>query len=145
VVAARGVTVSAALAWISLAYAERRLAAIERVMARLARYVGATPSAVASGKARPAQVLTGRQALAMLADRRSERMADISRARAELTRWTGDADPQIDGPLPDFVFDPAGLRTGLDRHPMVAMIGARAGQADADVALPRGEAPRFRG
>jgi hypothetical protein len=55
----------------------------------------------------------------------SEREADIGRARAELTRCTCDADPQIDGPLPEFACDPAGFRTGLDRHPMVAMIVAR--------------------
>ncbi|MEO7247503.1 MAG: TolC family protein [Novosphingobium sp.] len=139
VVAASGVEVNAALAWINLAYAEKRLAALDGVTTRLARYVGATPSAVASGKARPAQALAGRQALAMLADRRSERVAEIGRARAELTRWTGDADPQIDGPLPDIAFDPAALRTGLDGHPMVAMVGAQAEQADADVALARAE------
>ena len=139
VVSARNIEVSAALAWINLAYGERRLAALDGVTARLARYVGATPSAVASGKARPAQVLAGRQALAMLADRRSERVAEIGRARAELTRWTGDAEPQIDGPLPDFALDPERLRSSLDRHPMVAMIGAQAGQADADVVLARAE------
>ena len=138
-VTARGVEVGAALAWINLAYAERRLAALDGVTAKLSRYVAATPSALASGKARPAQVLTGRQALAMLADRRSERMAEIGRARAELTRWTGDADPQIEGPLPENTIDPGRLRNGLDRHPMVSMIGAQAGQADADVALARAE------
>ena len=138
-VTARGVEVGAALAWINLAYGERRLAALDGVTGRLAHYVAASPSAVASGKARPAQVLSGRQALAMLADRRSERVAEIGRARAELTRWTGDADPQIDGPLPDFAVDPKRLRNGLDRHPVVAMVGAQAGQADADVALARAE------
>jgi cobalt-zinc-cadmium efflux system outer membrane protein len=135
----RTVEVKAALAWINLAYAQRRLAALDGVTGRLSHYVNATPSAVASGKARPAQTLAGRQALAILADRRSERMADIGRERADLTRWTGDADPQIYGPIPDFSFDPERLRAGLDRHPMVAIVGAQAGQADADVALARAE------
>ena len=134
-VTARGVEVGAALAWINLAYAERRLAALDGVTVRLARYVSTTPSAVASGKARPAQVLAGR----LLADRRSKRLAEIGRACAELTRWTGDADPQIDGPLPDFALDPERLRTGLVSHPMVAMSGAQARQANADVALARAE------
>ena len=138
-VTARSVEVNAAMAWINLAYAQRRLVALDGVTARLSRYVDATPSAVASGRARPAQALSGRQALAMLADKRSERVAEIGRARAELTRWTGDADPQIDGPLPDFKLDPGMLRIGLDRHPVVAMIGAQAGQADADVVLARAE------
>ena len=75
----------------------------------------------------------------MMADTRSERLAEIGRARAELTRWTGDADPQIEGPLPDFALDPERLRSGLDLHPMVKMVGAQAGQADADVVLARAE------
>ena len=138
-VTARSIEVNAALAWINLAYAERRLAALDDVTARLSRYVAATPSAVASGKARPAQVLSGRQALAMLADRRSERVAEIGRARSELTRWTGDPDPQIEGPLPDFTLNPERLRSDLDRHPMVTMLSAQAGQADADVVIARAE------
>ena len=138
-VAARGVEVNAALAWINLAYAQRRLAALDGVTARLSRYVGATPSAVASGKARPAQVLAGRQALAMLADRRSERVADMGRARAELTRWTGDPDPQIDGPLPGFQVDSGRLRQDLERHPEIVIVGAQSGQAEADIALARAE------
>jgi cobalt-zinc-cadmium efflux system outer membrane protein len=139
VVTARAVEVGAALAWINLAYAQRRLAALDGVTARLGRYVGATPSAVASGKARPAQVLAGRLALAMLADRRSERAAEMGRARAELTRWTGDPDPQIAGLLPDLAVDPDKLRAGLDHHPTVAMSGAQAGQADADLTMARAE------
>ena len=138
-VAARSVEVGAAMAWIDLAYAQRRLAALDDVTVRLARYVAAAPSAIASSKARPAQVLAGRQALALLADRRSQLLAEIGRARAELTRWTGDSDPQIDGPLPEFALDPGRLRSGLDRHPIVAMSGALAGQADADVVLAQAD------
>ena len=136
---ARNVEVNAALAWVGLAYAERRLEAVDAAMTRLGRYVGTTPSAVASGAGRPAQVLAGRQALAVLADERSERVAEIGRVRAELTRWTGDPSPDIGGPLPEFALNPERLRAGLDRHPMVAMIGAQIGQADADIALARAE------
>ena len=143
-VAARNVEVSAALAWISLAYAERRLSALDGVTAKLARYVSATPSAVASGKARPAQVLAGRQALAALGDRRAELSAEIGRARADLTRWTGDADPQIEGALPHYEIDAAGLRSALNRQPMAAMTAAQANQADADVRLASaGKRPDF--
>ena len=138
-VEARSVEVNVAMAWIDLAYAQRRLVAIDGVMARLARYVVAAPGAVASGKARPAQTLAGRQALAMLEDRRSGVLAEIGRARAELTRWTGDPDPQIDGPLPDFTLDREGLRSVLDRHPIVALSGATAGQADANVVVAKAD------
>jgi outer membrane protein TolC len=132
-VEARTVEVGTALAWINLAYAERRLAAVDDVLSRLERVVGTTPSAVASGNARPAQTLAGQQAVAAMQDRRSELVSNVARARATLTRWTGDPAPEIAGPIPDFAVDAAGLRAGLDRLPSIRMIDAQAGQADADV------------
>ena len=62
-VEARTVEVSTALAWINLAYAERRLTALDDLLTRLERVVGTTPGAVASGNARPAQTLAGQQAV----------------------------------------------------------------------------------
>lgn len=132
---ARSVEISAALAWINLAYAERRLTALDDVLSRLERVVGTTPSAVASGNARPAQTLAGKQAIAALEDRRSELVSDMARARATLTRWTGDPDPEIAGPMPDFAIDADELRAGLDRHPTIQMIDAQEKQADADMRM----------
>src|SRR3546814_8939934 len=94
-VEARTVEVGTALAWINLAYAERRLAALDDVLSQLERVVGTTPGAVASGNARPAQTLAGRQAVATMQDRRSELVSNVARARATLTRWTGDPTPEI--------------------------------------------------
>lgn len=132
-VEARTVEVGTALAWINLAYAERRLAALDDVLSRLAHIVRTTPSAVASGNARPAQTLAGQRAIAAMQDRRSELVSNVARARATLTRWTGDPAPEIAGPIPDFAIDAAALRAGLDQHPGIRMIDAQAGQADADV------------
>lgn len=129
----RTVEVGTALAWINLAYAERRLAALDDVLSRLERVVGTTSGAVASGTARPAQTLAGRQAVAMMQDRRSELVSNVARARSSLTRWTGDPAPEIAGPIPDFAIDAGALRAGLDRHPTIRMTDAQAGQADADV------------
>ncbi|WP_298674350.1 TolC family protein [uncultured Sphingomonas sp.] len=134
-VEARTVEVEAALAWINLAYAERRLAALDDLLARLQRVVGSTSSAVASGNARPAQTLAGQQAIAALQDRRSELVSNVARARAALIRWTGDPAPEIAGPIPDFAIDGATLRASLDRQPTIRMIDAEAGQADADVRM----------
>lgn len=143
-VEARSVEVGTALAWINLAFAERRLAALDDVLAGLERVVRTTPSAVASGAARPAQTLAGEQALAVLQDRRSELMSNIARARATLTRWTGDPAPEIAGPVPDFAVDPATLRVGLDAHPSIRMIDAQSAQAGADVRLAdAGRRPDF--
>jgi cobalt-zinc-cadmium efflux system outer membrane protein len=134
-VEARTVELETASAWITLAYAERRLIALDAVRTRLERLVRTAPSALAGGSARPGQTLAGRQSLATLDDRRDELVSAVARARANLTRWTGDASPIIDGPVPDFAVDPARLRAALDRNPVLAPAAARVGQADANVRL----------
>ena len=132
---ARTVEADTAVAWITLAYAQKRLAALDAVRTGLARLVRTTPSAVASGNARPGQTLAGKQALSDLDDRRDELVAAIVRARAELMRWTGDSAPEIEGPVPDFMVDAPSLRTALNSNPLLAPADARLSQADADVRL----------
>lgn len=136
---ARSVEVGTATAWISLAYAEQRVAALDEVRVRLDRLVRTTPSAVASGAARPGQTLAGRQALAALDDKRTELLATVGRARAELTRWTGDPAPVVAGSRPVFAIDRANLLAAIDSNPLLAPIHARAGQAAADVRLAEAE------
>jgi len=138
-VAARVAKVQAALAWINLAYAERRLTALDTVLQRLDRFVKASPGAVASGASRPAQVLTGREAVAKLQDRRDELVSVVGRARADLTRWTGETDPAIAGPVPDFAIDPSRLRTSLRQHPTLVLAAATIGRADADLRIAEAE------
>ena len=136
---ARSVEVGTATAWISLSYAEQRVAALDEVRARLDRLVRTTPSAVASGAARPGQTLAGRQALAALDDKRTELLATVGRARAELTRWTGDPAPVVAGSRPVFAIDRANLLAAIDSNPLLAPIHARAGQAAANVRLAEAE------
>lgn len=138
-VTAREVRTGAALAWIDLAFARKRLATIDAVLGPLRRLVASTSAGVASGSARPAEVLERQQALAALEDRRSEIAADAARARAELVRWTGDPAADAVGDLPTIMLDPAALRLGLERHPMLRAFAATAGQSDAEVALARAE------
>lgn len=143
-VEARTVEVGAALAWINVAYAERRLAALDDLLARLDRVVGTTPGAVSSGNARPAQTLAGRQAVATLQDRRAALVSQAARARATLTRWTSEPDPEAAGPLPDFAVDPVLLKAGLEAHPSIRMVDAQGAQADADVRMAEaGRRPDF--
>ncbi|AJR25300.1 transporter [Sphingobium sp. 22B] len=136
---ARRVRVATALAWISLAYAERRLAAVDGVKADLQPMVGATRSGVASGTVRLAQALDIQQALAALEDKRSEVAADLGRARATLTRWTGDSSVELAGDIPQFTVDPAALRAAIDRHPDLAVSITRTRQAEADITVARAE------
>ena len=139
VLEARNVEVETAIAWITLAYAQKRLAAVEEVRGRLDRLVRATPAAVAAGNARPGQTLSGRQALAELDDRRDELVAAVGRARADLARWTGDTDPTIAGSIPSFTVDAQSLRASVDTNPLLAPVQARIGQADADVRLAQAD------
>lgn len=132
---ARNVEVATAIAWITLAYAEKRRDAVESLRAKLDRLVRTTPVAVASGNARPGQTLAGRQSLAQLDDRHDELVAAVGRARADLTRWTGDANPTVAGRIPDFAVDGPGLRASIASNPLLAPVEARIGQAAADVRL----------
>lgn len=132
-VEARTIEVDAALSWINLAYAERRLAVLDDVLHGLDQVVKTAPKGVASGASRPAQTLTGEQAVATLLDKRAELVSQVARAKATLTRWTGDPNPEIAGPVPDLAVEPAALRTGLEGHPSIRLIDAQQRQADADV------------
>ncbi len=136
-VARREVQVATGLAWIDLYYAERRLAALEAVLETLQPLWNTAPAGVASGAYRPANALGPVQLKADLDDRRSSLVADIEKARAELARWTGDADPATTGPPPQDDLDLATLRSGIAGLPTVRAYGAAARRADAQVDLAR--------
>jgi len=138
-VEARQVRVAAALAWIELLYAQRKLAALDGVIAQLDPLWTAAPSGVASGRSRPAQALEAAQMRAALEDRRSEAVSEVGRSRAVLTRWTGDPDPQAVGQAPDLDLEPATLRAAIDRNPTLRARDAAARQAQADVALAKAD------
>ena len=132
---ARSVEVETAVAWITLAFAQRRLTALDGVRDGLAKFVRATPASVAAGSARPAQTVAGKLALAALDDRRDELVAALSTARANLARWTGDPDSVVAGRVPEFDVNAAELTGTLDANPLLAPLAARLDQARADVRL----------
>lgn len=136
---ARRVKVATALAWIDLAYAERRLAALEAILSRLAPLPSAAKAGVISGAARPAQTLQVRQSLATLEDRRSELVAEVGRQRALLSRWTGETAPETAGDVPALTIDGTALRGSIAAHPDLGAAHARVSQANADVAIARAD------
>lgn len=133
----REVRVAAALAWVDLYYAQRRREALDEVLAALEPLWDAAPAAVASGQDRPAGALSPIRLKAALEDRRSALVAAEARARADLVRWTGEPDPQADGPPPEPALDEASLRASLDRVPALRVWAAAADRADADTDLAR--------
>ena len=136
-VEARNVRLSAALAWVDLYYAVRRLAALDEVEASLKPLRQTAPSQVAAGAARPSQALEPDQLLAALGDRRADLVAEVAKARAEIARWTGDPEPEASGSPPTMDVDPVALRAGLDRHPQLLAYDAMSRQAEADLALAK--------
>jgi cobalt-zinc-cadmium efflux system outer membrane protein len=133
----RKVKVAAALAWIDLAYAERRLAAVDRVLASLAPIWDAQPSAVAAGRQRPGQALAPVQMRARLEDQRSELASATARARADLTRWTGEPAPAAAGEVPHYDIDDAALRAALDSNPTLLVSRSSVQRAEAEVDAAR--------
>jgi outer membrane protein TolC len=135
----RQARLGAGLAWIDLVFAERRLAAVDAVLASLRPLVGAAKSGVASGASRLAQPIAVEQGIAALEDRHDTLTAEVASARAELARWTGEPDPQPVGEPPDPDLDPAQLRAALDRNPDLLKADAMRRSAEADVTAARAE------
>lgn len=133
----RDVRVATGLAWIDLHYAERRLAALDEVLATLQPLWEAAPAGVASNAYRPANALGPVRLKADLDDRRSRLTADVEKARAELARWTGDPTPETRGRPPEDDPDPTALSAGLADQPTLRAYGAFARRADAEVDLAR--------
>ena len=132
---ARAVRLQTALAWIDLYYGARRLAALDESAKVIAKLHGAAPAMLASGAQRPGQSLEADRLTAVLTDRRADLRAAISRARANLARWTGDPAPETAGPPPAATVDAALLRERIDALPTLTAFDSMARQADADVAL----------
>jgi cobalt-zinc-cadmium efflux system outer membrane protein len=133
----RKIKVGAALAWIDLAYAQRRLAALDEVLKALTPLWEAQPSAVAAGRARPGQALTPVQMRATLEDQRSELAAAVTRARAELTRWTGEPAPGVVGTSPHYSIDETALHAALEDHPTILVSRSAVQRAEAEVDAAR--------
>lgn len=135
----RGVRLGTGQAWIDLAYAERRLVAINVILRSLRVLPSATRAAVAAGTVRPGQTIGTDQAIAALEDRRDELLAAVARARAMLARWTGVSAPQVAGELPALELTPARLRAALPQHPDIISADAGVRRAEADVDAARAE------
>jgi outer membrane protein TolC len=130
----------AALAWLSVYFAEDRaaqLSALERENRLLQDTLDAR---LVSGQALPAERTMARIDALMVADRRDDALRDVERARASLRRWVGSraAEPLAGGP-PALQLNAEQLRADLHRHAeivpydaMQAMARAEAREAEAE-------------
>lgn len=136
---AREVRLGSALAWLDLHYAEMRLSALEAILREIEPLWRSAPAGVASGADRPAIALAPIRQRAALQDQRDELLAAASRARAELAKWTGDANPSAAGPPPAPALDVATLRAGLESHSTLRAYASAHSKAQSEVDLASAE------
>ena len=138
-VVGRDVEVAAGRAWISLAYAQQRLALAVEAQDELRELVPVARSAVASGSARPAESLEIRRALLEIDDARTRIEADREAAQARLTRYIAGEEPVAQGPVPPADVDPIELRTTLESNPGIRLADTAEQRARAAIDLARAE------
>jgi cobalt-zinc-cadmium efflux system outer membrane protein len=128
----RKAEVGAGKAWVSLYYAEQKLAALEKLQHELTDERETAPARLASGADRPTMTLEPNQLLASLADRRDALRAEVLKARAALGRWVQGAESaEPSGPPPNLDIDTASLRAHLDDLPAMQVASAKIEQAQA--------------
>lgn len=135
----RSVSLQTALAWVDLYYAEKRLAQLTLLDTSLHDLQATVSARLASGSARPAQALEPDQLRAAVNDRRAELVANVAKARASLSRFTGDPNPEVAGAPPELVVDRARLLASVAALPNLRALDAQTVAADADTRLARAE------
>lgn len=124
--------------WFDLYYLERSLETLNALRPLYANALGAAEGRYRAGAESLQTVIAARQRNARLTEREHTLRAELARARAELSRWIGDAafapvgreQPTLAELPPDF--DPS-------MHPEIAMATAGVDEARIDVALARQE------
>lgn len=138
-VEAQNVRLETALAWVDLYYAKRRLAQLQRLDTSLSDLQATVSARLASGSARPSAALEPDQLRAAVNDRRSELSAEVTKAQARLTRFTGDPKVDVSGDPPKLEVDRVQLTTGLAGLPRLQALDAEAKAADAETELARAD------
>ena len=136
---AREVRVATALAWVDLYFGERRLAILKSLDESINDIANTVVARLAAGSARPSQGLEPQQLRASVADREGDLQAEITKAKAELSRWTGDPDPDATGALPEWTINPDRLIAAINGLPTLQALDAASAQAEADARLARAE------
>jgi outer membrane protein TolC len=130
----------AALAWLSVYFAERRAAQLIELERENRILQDTLDARVAAGRAMPAESTMARQEALALADRRDDVHRDVAKARAALRRWVGArADEALEGGPPALAVQPEAVRAGLHRHAEVAPYGAMQAMAQSELSEAQAE------
>ena len=125
-----------ALAWIERYFAERQLDLLKELSREGELQMTAADAALAGGKGQAADPFAARLAVAQFADRIVDAARMVTRSKANLTRWIGNAAQlPLDSPP---AFDQLAhrhqeLTTNLDLHPHLAMFAPIQTMAENDV------------
>jgi outer membrane protein TolC len=124
----------AALAWLGVYFAERRIARLSELERENRVLIDTLDARIASGQAMPLERTAARQEALALADRRDDARRDVAKARAALRRWVGDrADEALAGEPPALAVRPEQLRDDMHRHAEIAPYQAMQAAAQAEV------------
>ncbi len=126
-----------ALAWVDVYYVKQRLDILTLLQKSLDDLSATSAARLTSGATRPSQAFEPERLKARLADRRSLLQAELEKAQAVLSRWTGLENPQISGRPPLISLEASELRSGIDALPILEVEQARIQRAESDIDLAR--------
>lgn len=128
-----------AQAWFDVYYAERALAALERLTGQFRLQIEAVAAGVARGRQGAAESYLLRQAHEQANDRVIEQRRLLARARSQLGVWLAEAAqrPLADAPEALRAPDADAMLAKLGEHPVLRMLEEREGLARTEVELAR--------
>jgi outer membrane protein TolC len=136
----RAIKRDTSLAWLDAWYAQRTLQVSQAVEREIERQIDASSIAVRAAKATPADVLSARIELGLAKDRASAQQQRDEAARAELSRWIGEAAQRpLPGELPVLPTPPP-LETLIQRlaeHPHLSTYEKQELAAEKEAQLAR--------
>lgn len=138
-VEARNIRLETALAWVDLYYGQRQLDQLKLLDESLSNLQSTVTARLTSGSARPSQSLEPDQLRAQVNDRRSVLIAEITKARARLSRYTGDPDPSVAGAPPELTINRTALLAGVGDLPSLRALDAQTAAMEAETRLARAD------
>ncbi len=123
-----------AVAWLDRYYVEREGTLLDELDAQNRLFTQAVQAEFAAGRGVPADVVAPKQEAAEIADRRDELGARITKAKAILKRWVGDAGQgSLAGDPPTLTLDGEHLRGHVHEHPDLAVFVPMTQMAQAEI------------
>ncbi len=123
-----------ALAWLSIYFAERKVALLDELDQENKVLAEAVKAQIASGRGQVVDAVMPKQEAVQLADRRDDLTRDVVNARANLRHFVGtEADEPLAGDPPVFPIDTVHLHEHLHHHPELQAFTSETRKAEAEL------------